>query len=252
MKSHRVYLPRIAALPAILCCGLLASFSTARAVPLSPTLKLMPISTFTGVIDSIPVPSDEDVVIETGPISLALDTTAYNVFGLDDVQKKGYIDVTLILSSPLLDFLGESPKIRIVESGPAWVYQVNQPAPGPAASQSIDGYCDCDCFPFDFYFFAALTGGGTVQDGIFAGTTFENINAYQGTGLNGSWIVRPNSIVTWDISDTAVITFPDGTRVEGVSGIGTLTVVPEPTSLALAGMALAGLVLAARGRTRRR
>ena len=30
-----------------------------------------------------------------------------------------------------------------------------------------------------------LTGGGTVQNGLFAGTVFQNINAYEGTGIVG-------------------------------------------------------------------
>lgn len=247
---HRLRAGLLVALAALspLCGGI----QTASA-ELSPSLVLMPIKSFTGFVDSVPVPYGGGT-IPSGPISVSLDPTAANVFGLDNVLEEGYIDVTLILDSPLFSALGESPAIRIVESGPAYVGLIDpfpgSPATSPAAS---DLPCECDCDPgFDFYFFAALTGGGTVENGLFQGTKFSNVNAYQGTGLFGSWIVRPNSIVTWDIGDNGSVTFPDGSVVTGVGGRGTLVVAPEPSSLALAAAGLAGSFLVARRRLFRR
>lgn len=227
---------------------------SAQATPLSPSLKLLPIQSFTGVLDSIPVPVG-DGTIETGPISVTLDTEATNLFGLDNELSEGYIDVTLILSSPLLDEFGETPRIRIVEAGPAFVGLVNpQPSAGAVASAAIAGseYCECDCGnDFDFFFFAGLTGGGVVADGIFQGTIFQNVNAYQGQGLLGSWIVKPYSIVTWDLHKSGSVTFPDGPTVTGIGGRGTLVVTPEPASWVLAALGLAATGLLGRRKMRR-
>lgn len=236
-------------------CGLaLALFVLAAQEPAqaslldSPSLVLLPVQSFTGIIDSFLVPFGEGFV-PTGPIGLALDPAATNVFGLDNVEEAGYIDVTLILTSPLLSFLGETPRIRIVEAGPTSVGYVNPP--GSPAAGSLPSDCDCDCDNgFDFFFYSALTGGGTVQDGVFAGAVFENVNAYQGQGLLGSWIVKPNSIVTWTIDDAATVTFPSGAVVEGIGGRGTLVVTPEPSTFALAALGLAGVWIAGRRKSR--
>lgn len=242
MTARNFFATRLAYLLA--AAGLVALATPALAEPVS-NLKLLPIKTFDGTINSIPIPFG-DTILDTGLITLSLDTTATNVFGLDDVLREGYIDVTLLMTSPLLELLGDTPRIRIVEQGPAWAYFINQPSQGAASQGIAESDCNCNCLPFDFVFFAALTGGGTVQNGIFEGTVFQNVNAYQGEGMLGSWLVRPDSTVTWDINDTATITLPDGTRISGIGGTGTLTVVPEPASCLLAGLGLAAVVVAGR------
>src|SRR5262245_41791097 len=82
-------------------------------------LIMMPVNIFTGTLDSVPVKVG-DVVTETGPITLSLDPYADNKFGLDNLQSKGAIDVTLLLSAPLFTYLGETPRIRIQENGPVY------------------------------------------------------------------------------------------------------------------------------------
>jgi hypothetical protein len=135
--------------------------------------------------------------------------------------------------------LGGPSHIQIIEQGHTSVGYINPPG-GPSAS-SVPCDCDCPTNNFDFFFYAALTGGGTVLDGPFAGAVFHNVNAYQGTGLNGSWIVSPNSLVSWTIDNAATVTFPNGYVAEGIGGRGTLTVAPEPSSFALAALGLAGV-----------
>ncbi|MBL9124179.1 MAG: PEP-CTERM sorting domain-containing protein [Planctomycetaceae bacterium] len=248
----RTSLIRTRALAAGCCAAALLALASAPPAAASllesPSLKLMQISSFTGTINPISVPFG-DGFISTGPISLALDPSAINLFGLDNVYEAGYIDVTLILSSPLLSFLGENPKIRIIEEGPTSVGYINPPDGPSPSSVPHGGGCDCGCDPgFDFFFYSALTGGGTVQDGAFAGAVFHNVNAYQGQGMLGSWIVKPNTPVAWTINSSATVTFPGGYVAEGVGGRGTLTVVPEPSSFVLAALGLAGAWCAARRR----
>ncbi|MBI3837013.1 MAG: PEP-CTERM sorting domain-containing protein [Planctomycetia bacterium] len=194
-------------------------------------LVLLPVEIFTGTVDSVPV----NVPLnggQTGPISLALDSTATNVFGLDNVLGQGAIDVTLLLNSELFTLLGETPRIRIQESGPA---TVTLAPPGSG---------------FDFTFHAELTGGGTVENGLFAGTMFQNLNIYEGDGLLGSWIVQPFTIVTWNIAGAGSVTFPDGTKVAGIGGSGYLVVTPEPSSLTLSGFGMAAIVVLLHRRSR--
>jgi hypothetical protein len=199
-------------------------------------LVLMPVQSFSGTTGSIPIPSDLAggmMGVETGPITLSIDPDATNVFGLDNFLQQGKIDVTLQLSSPLFTTLGETPRVRIVESGPASVQFPNSDSLS-AASNSVLGY--------DFLFQALLTGGGTVENGLFAGTVFQNVNAYDGQGSLGSWIVQPNSTVTWDIQNHGSVTFPDGTVVSGIGGSGSLTIAPEPSSLTLSGLGMAAII----------
>ncbi len=253
MSGKLFFRSRVALLSGAVVAGLLIGGPRTATAELSPSLVLLPIQSFTGQVDSVMVPFGESK-FPTGPISVSLDPNATNVFGLDNVEQQGYIDVTLILTSPLFSQLGEAPKIRIIESGPAYVGIID---PFPEASATppavpSDVPCECDCDPdFDFFFFAALTGGGIVEDGLFEGTKFSNVNAYQGTGLFGSWIVKPNSIVTWDIGNNGSVMFPDGSMVTGVGGRGTLVVTPEPSSLLLAGLGLLGACLVARRKMRR-
>jgi hypothetical protein len=148
------------------------------------------------------------------------------VFGLDDVRQQGKIDVTLILSSPLFTRLGETPLIHIVETGPASVLFTNP-----------EDYVH-------FQFHADLTGGGTVSTGLFEGTTWSNLNAYDGDGsLGSSWDVQLGSTVTWNVQSNGSVTFPDGTVVSGVGGSGSLVIAPEPQSFALAACGFAALAV---------
>ena len=210
-------------------------------------LVLMPVQSFTGMTDSVPIPPDlvgGMTGVETGPITLSLDPSATNVFGLDNVLQQGKIDVTLVLSSALFTYLGETPKIHIVETGPASVQYPENNAAQPAS--------ESHCAPnFDFYFHADLTGGGTVENGLFAGTVFHNVNAYDGEGVNGSWIVLPFSTVTWNIQDHGSVTFTDQTTVTGLGGSGSLFVVPEPSGMILGGLGLAAIVVLPRRFKRR-
>ena len=214
----------------------LLTSSRVNAIVVPSNLVLMPVQSFGGTVDSIPIPpalTGGVTGVETGPITLSLDPLATNVFGLDNVLQEGVIDVTLLLSSPLFTQLEETPRIRIVESGPA----------------SVE-YTDYSQVGYDFTYLALLTGGGTVQNGLFAGTVFHNINAYEGTGILGSWIVQPGSVFTWDIQQNGSITFPDGTVVTSVGGSGGGRIAPEPSSLTLSGLGMAAIV--ALRRTRRR
>jgi hypothetical protein len=186
-------------------------------------LKLMPVASFGGTLDSIQLPPSYGENLQTGPITLSLDPSANNVFGLDDVLHSGKIDVTLMLSSPLFTALGQTPLIHIVEVGPAAVQFPNPEEPN------------------HFLFHSDLTGGGTVANGLFAGTVWSNLNAYDGEGNLGSWDVQPGSIVNWNVQNGSV-TFPEGTMVTGVGGIGTATIAPEPSSLALAAAGVVGLL----------
>lgn len=91
---------------------------------LQPNLILKEVQSFGGTVDSIPIPptlTGGVTGVETGPITLSLDPYTDNVFGLDNVYQTGFIDVTLLLNSPLFTLLGETPRIRIIESGPASV-----------------------------------------------------------------------------------------------------------------------------------
>jgi PEP-CTERM motif-containing protein len=201
-------------------------------------LVLMPVQSFGGTVDSIPIPpalAGGASGIETGPITLSLDPMATNVFGLDNALAQGFIDVTLILSSPLFTSLEETPRIRVIESGPASV-----------------NYVDDYSHNYDFTFLALLTGGGTVDNGLFEGTMFHNLNAYEGTGIVGSWIVQPGSIFTWNIQHNGSITFPDGTVVEDVGGSGQGRIVPEPSSMALLSVGMATAVALLRRRKQAR
>ena len=142
---------------------------------------MMPVQSFTGTVDSIPIPpslADGQVGVMTGPITLSLDPEASNVFGLDNVFQQGRIDVTLQLSSALFTELGQTPEIHIMETGPASIT--------PVEGESL-GY--------DFLFQALLTGGGTVANGLFEGTSFHNLNVYEGEGgwdRGSCCLVRPS------------------------------------------------------------
>jgi hypothetical protein len=230
--SSSSYLPR--ALRGMCLIAMLGLAATAAAddEPIS-NLKLMPVEAFTGTLPSIPLPPIYGENLQTGPITLSLDTNQVNLFGLDNVLAQGHIEVTLILSSPLFTALGVTPTIRIVETGPAYVT-----FPGDFESFSETGEPHGD-----FTFVANLTGGGTITTGLFAGTTFHNLNAYEGDGVLGSWLVLPHSIVTWNIAGDGSVTFPDGTVVNGVSGSGFLGVAPEPSSFVLGSIGM--LMLAA-------
>src|SRR5437879_589980 len=96
---------------------------TAMANALESDLVLMPVQSFTGTVDSIPVGGGNF----TGPITLSLDSTATNSFGLDKNLEQGKIDVTLLLTSPLFSALGETPRIHIMETGHASVEYVEDP-----------------------------------------------------------------------------------------------------------------------------
>ncbi|HTM52660.1 MAG TPA: hypothetical protein VL175_01455 [Pirellulales bacterium] len=217
--------------------AVLGMSATARAdEDLESNLKLMPVGSFTGTLPSVALPAIYGDNLETGPITLSLDTNQVNLFGLDNVLQQGHIEVTLLLSSPLFDFLHITPSIRIVETGPAYV---NFPGTENFVPEGAD-----------FTFVANLTGGGTITQGLFAGTTFHNLNAYEGDGVLGSWLVMPNSIVTWNIAGDGSITFPDGTVVNGVSGSGFLGVAPEPSSFVLGSMGMLLLAAALRRRAR--
>jgi hypothetical protein len=196
-----------------------------------PNLKLMPVGSFSGTFDPIPIPPQYGENLNTGPITLSLDPTATNVFGLDNVFEQGDIDVTLLLSSTMFGDLG---KIHIIESGAAGIFYSDGLPPGA-----------------DFAFHATLTGGGTVEGGPFAGTQYDNVNAYDGDGINGSWIVMPNSTVDWTVQD-ATITFTDGSTVTGVGGSGSMFIAPEPSSLTLFGLGslASGIVIRRRRRAR--
>ena len=187
-------------------------------------LVLVPLQSFGGTVSSVPIPPAFGEGLETGPITLSLDPDATNVFGLDNAYEQGFIDVTLLLSSPLFTLLGETPRIRIIESGPASV-------------EYVDSY-QCG---YDFLFEAILTGGGTVENGLFMGTEFHNVNAYNGTGVLGSWIVQLGSTVTWDIQNNGSVTFPDGTTIDNLGGSGLMVVVSEPSTLAMAVVGVLGL-----------
>ena len=189
-------------------------------------LKLMPVADFGGTLDSIPLPPSYGENLQTGPITLSLDLSANNFFGLDDANQSGKIDVTLKLSSPLFTALGQTPLIHIVETGPASVQFPNPQEPN------------------HFLFHADLTGGGTVANGLFAGTVWSNLNAYDGEGNLGSWDVQPGSLVTWIVQNGSV-TFPDNTVMTGIGGIGTATIAPEPSGLALAALGLVVLFASA-------
>lgn len=184
-------------------------------------LKPMPVQSFSGTFDSIPIPPAYGENLSTGPITLSLDPSATNVFGLDNVFQQGVIDVTLLLSSTAFGDLG---KIHITESGPANVFLPDELPPGA-----------------DFDFHASLTGGGIVEGGPFAGTGYENVNAYDGAGINGSWIVMPNSTVNWTV-ENATITFPDNSTITGVGGSGSMAIAPEPSSLTLFAFGLVMIV----------
>ena len=211
-----------------LAIGLLAS-SPIQAGPVSTSVV-----SFAGTVDSILVNLGPSGGIQpTGPISISLDTSKANIFGLNDVTKQGVIDVTLVLNSPLFSALGESPTVRIQESGSAGLTGAGVPG------------------DFDFLFTALLTGGGTINTGLFAGTVFHNLNIYEGEGLLGSWIPKPGSTVTWNIGNNGSVTFPDGSVVSGIGGSGTLvigSVVPEPSSLTLAGLGIAAILALGRRR----
>jgi hypothetical protein len=263
---------------------------------------LLPIESFGGTIDSVPVPPSLTggvTGVQTGPITLSLEAAPTNFFGLDNVQAQGQIDVMLQLSSPLFTALGESPVIRIQESGAASVIasqvsndlaiddtfnnEVTSAAhpfvagdvgnsltifggtgftPGNYLIQSVTGGVATLNAPagtlgstggtgeFDFLFTANLTGGGTVATGLFTGTVFHNLNIYEGDLVLGSWIVKPHSLVPWHIDNAATVTFPDGSTVNGIGGSGFLTVAPEPSSLVLAGFAMAAMVAVLRKRSR--
>jgi hypothetical protein len=229
-KSRAQRILWLVAAAALLACGR----AMADDGPPPSNLVLMPVGSFGGQIQSVPVQVGDNLT-ETGPITLSLDPSADNVFGLDNLQAQGVIDVTLLLSSPLFTSLGETPRIRIQEHGPANLVDLGGDLPPPGA---------------DFLFHAALTGGGYVQTGLFAGTSFHNVNAYDGEGLLGSWIVRPGSIVTWDIQGNGSVTFPDGTTVNGLAGSGQLTILPEPSGLTLSALGIAALAVMARKRRR--
>jgi hypothetical protein len=216
----------------------------AVAIDLQPNFVMEPVQSFSGTVDSIPIPPSlvgGEEGVTTGPITLSLDPTADNVFGLDNVFQQGQIDVTLMLSSKLFTELDQTPEIHIMESGPASICPVEGDWPG-----------------FDFFFQASLTGGGTVANGLFEGTTFHNLNIYDGDGVLGSWIVLPGSTVTWNIGTNGSVTFPDGTVVNNIGGSGQLTIAAEPSGSALAFLAaICGLgtfyrVRRARGRSIRR
>jgi hypothetical protein len=198
-------------------------------------LVLEPVASFSGTIDSVPIPPSLTggvTGVETGPITLSLlhSEDVNPVFGLDNIQQSGEIDVTLVLSSPLFTMLGETPIIEIHETGPA----------------SVNQYDDYG----DFNFHADLTGGGTVQNGLFAGTQFHNVNAYDGVGTLGSWDVQLGSAVSWNIENHGSVTFPDGTTVSGLGGGGQLMMSPEPSSWILLAIATAAIMQIARRRNR--
>ncbi len=232
LQTRRASWPRHLAF-AVVTLVVLSAFP-AMASELESNLVLMPVQSFTGTTDSIPIPPSLTGGVEgvqTGPITLSLAPNTIDVFGLDNVLQQGHIDVTLQLSSPLFTELGETPLIHIVETGPA---SVTYPTTDLVATPST-------LPPYDFLFQAFLTGGGTVENGLFAGTTFHNVNAYEGQGINGSWIVQPGSTVTWDIQHNGSVTFPDGTTISEIGGSGNLVIAPEPSSwllLAVGSLAL--------------
>lgn len=204
-------------------CGQVAADDIPRS-----NLVLVPVQSFSGTVESVPLPSAYGEDLETGPITLSIDPDATNVFGLDNYQHQGVIDVTLLLSAPLFSELRQTPRIRIIESGPAYVEDPRESGLG-----------------YDFLFHALLTGGGTVENGLFAGTVFHNVNAYEGEGVLGSWIVRPGSTVTWDIQGQGSVTFPDPdhTTVTDLGGSGFLTTaLPEPSSLTLGGIGAVAII----------
>lgn len=197
---------------------------------------LVPIATFTGMLDSVAfeVPaelaggdaSDPPVQVETGPITLSLDASGTNLFGLDDSTGTGSIDVTLLLDFPLLAALGEpQPSIQIIEAGAVMVT-------GGAGSH-------------DFVFEASLTGGGMITSGLLTGVTFSNVNAYLGEGINSSWFPVTPPDITWSLGSSGEVTFPPelgGATVTGIDGNGALTLVPEPAAVTLFVLGVLGLV----------
>jgi len=90
-----------------------------------PAAISVPIASFSGTFTSVPFIFAGQSV-QTGPITASLDPTAVNLIGLDmelttaGPLGSGFIDVTLLLSFPLLAVIGEPPpNIRIIEQGPA-------------------------------------------------------------------------------------------------------------------------------------
>jgi hypothetical protein len=198
-------------------------------------VMLREIVNFSGMATSVPFTVDGQP-LETGKVLITLDPTADNVFALDDELLQGFIDVTLILTFPEFLFpelLGPNPVIiRIIENGPV----------------TID--------PFEggggFFFTAVLSGGGTVEEGLFAGLTFSNVNVYEGEGLFGSLIVSGDTPVTWTLDGSGTVTFPPslGGGTEPIDGMGDLNVVPEPSGIVLATLSLCAMLAIALRRNR--
>jgi hypothetical protein len=188
---------------------------------------------FSGMVTSVPF-SVGGLDLVTGAILLTLDPTANNFFGLDAELLQGYIDATLLLEFPEFaspELLGPDPiRIRIIEDGPVTI----EPFEGG------DG----------FSFTAMLTGGGTIEEGIFAGVSFTNVNTYDGEGLFGSLIVSDNTPVSWSLNGSGMVTFPPslGGLTESIDGSGALNVVPEPSGMLLAALSLLALFTIARQR----
>lgn len=223
----------------ILLLVLVAHPAGAQIVPATGTTTAE-FSSFSGTMSGVNVDIDGSSV-PSGTISFTLDPSFgaenYCLFNWD--TDFSYLQLNLLLSSPLTESLDLAPvPIEIDESGPLDSTPMIDLTTGTLAAPWSDT--------------VTLTGGGTVHGGLFDGSVYQNKEEFHFYVVGKQVVNISDKLYLIKDAGISVASTQDGT-IDGDAtsgtGSGTITGVPEPSTLTLLGIGLSLVGYVGRRRT---